>query len=130
MGFLLGSLYLPKVTKTQPHAADKGTGTHFSSTICFWYSSYSSLVIPAAAAGSEGVLSSLLSSPPPPSPKFFTWLLSMLFIRKAILKKKGATSKPPQESQNQPTNKRVISKINSRKQESFYSHGSSSGAQC
>ncbi|KAG9354121.1 hypothetical protein JZ751_012245 [Albula glossodonta] len=57
--------------------------TYFSSTNCFWYSSYSSRVIPAAAAGSDGAASSLFSSPP--RPRFFTWLLTMLFNRKDIV---------------------------------------------
>lgn len=36
--------------------------TYFSSTSCFWYSSYSSRVMPAAAAGSLGVASSSFSA--------------------------------------------------------------------
>lgn len=59
--------------------------TYFSSTNCFWYSSYSSLVIPAALAGSEGVASSSLS-PPPPKPIPDRGFPIMLFSKKAILK--------------------------------------------
>lgn len=33
--FFLGYFYLHKVTKNQPRTHNKGTGTHFSSTICF-----------------------------------------------------------------------------------------------
>ena len=58
--------------------------TYFSSTNCFWYSSYSSRVIPAALAGSEGVASSSLS-PPPPRPIPDRGFPIMLLIKKAIL---------------------------------------------
>lgn len=58
--------------------------TYFSSTTCFWYSSYSSRVIPAALAGSEGVASSSLS-PPPPRPIPDRGFPIMLLIKKAIL---------------------------------------------
>lgn len=57
--------------------------TYFSSTNCFWYSSYSSRVIPAALAGSVGVASSSLS-PPPPKPIPDRGFPIMLFSRKAI----------------------------------------------
>lgn len=58
--------------------------TYFSSTNCFWYSSYSSRVIPAALAGSVGVASSSLS-PPPPRPIPDRGFPIMLLIKKAIL---------------------------------------------
>lgn len=58
--------------------------TYFSSTNCFWYSSYSSRVIPAALAGSEGVASSSLS-PPPPRPIPDRGFPIMLLSKKAIL---------------------------------------------
>lgn len=57
--------------------------TYFSSTNCFWYSSYSSRVIPAALAGSDGVDSSSLS-PPPPRPIPDRGFPIMLLIKKAI----------------------------------------------
>lgn len=62
--------------------------TYFSSTSCFWYSSYSSRVIPAALAGSVGVASSSLS-PPPPNPIPDRGFPIMLLIKKAILTQKG-----------------------------------------
>ena len=68
-----------------PWQGARAACTHFSSIICFWYSSYSSRLIPWAAAGSDAPPSSFFSSDPPPSPKFFTWLLIIVFIRKAIV---------------------------------------------
>lgn len=79
----------------QPHCSQWASGinskwssvrvaTYFSSTNCFWYSSYSSRVIPAALAGSEGVASSSLS-PPPPRPIPDRGFPIMLLIKKAIL---------------------------------------------
>lgn len=64
---------------------EQRVATYFSSTNCFWYSSYSSRVIPAALAGSEGVASSSLS-PPPPKPIPDRGFPIMLLIRKAIPK--------------------------------------------
>lgn len=91
-----------------PRKAGQGCGathTHFSSIICFWYSSYSSRVIPCAAAGSVVPPSSFFSSDPPPNPRFFTWLLIILFTKKAIVS--GPENNKPKlrkREKTQPTN--------------------------